>query len=390
MIAILTNFGAGFGPFVRALDLAREIRSELRKKLREQIVVVVPWVYGDAQKRIIEEEVTNNTELINSIYLSKDLGDCLKPLLFNGNHFNKTLEAIVNQFEKQKQKLNSLLKSTLQVVNLVGEVKMLAGSSIRLEVSRNPVISTPIECAYYTSIGYFTEILQQLLIEQELGTIDYSLIEKTLPTVQKLETDFRIHFQPKINSLSFKQDRSSLFPSEVTTPPLLRKPAHCSLSIDKGIYISLSGISGLNILYEEAMQLQVRKYANYNYDGLTPDCILPPSVISHHSITGIFARAAWNTIWLSNLTQTPLICPEYTEGDNPEIFFNLKTIQKYELAYTWRRKETSLLDIINSVAKGKEKTMKNIYRDMKEQFGTLDGIEFCSKRISEDFLEAHA
>ena len=390
MIAILTNFGAGFGPFVRTLDLAREIRSDLKKELREYIAIVVPWVYGDTQKRIIQEEVANNTELLNSIFLSKDLGDCLKSLLFNGNHFNQTLTAIINQYEKQTQKLNSLLKSTLQVVNLADEVKWLAGSSIRLEVSRNPVISTPIEYAYYTSIGYSTETLQQLLIEQELGSIDYSLIEKALPSVQKLESDFRIHFQPKLNSLSFKQESSSLFPSEVTTPPLLRKPAHCSLSIDKGIYVSLSGISGLNSLYEEAMQLQVKKYANYNYDGLSPDCILPPSVVSHHSITGIFARAAWNTIWLSNLTQTPLICPEYTEGDNPEIFFNLKTIQKYDLAYTWRREENSLLDIVNSVAKGKEKTMKKVYRDMKEQFGTLDGIEFCSKRISEDFLEAHA
>ena len=71
MIAILTNFGAGFGPFVRTLDLAREIRSDLKKELREYIAIVVPWVYGDTQKRIIQEEVANNTELLNSIFLSQ-------------------------------------------------------------------------------------------------------------------------------------------------------------------------------------------------------------------------------------------------------------------------------------------------------------------------------
>ena len=92
MLTILTNFGAGFGPLVRTFDMARRIRHQLKSIWDEPINILIPWVYGEDQLRIIKEEVADEPELLNRVFLSQELGDVIRPLLFSGEGLNEELD----------------------------------------------------------------------------------------------------------------------------------------------------------------------------------------------------------------------------------------------------------------------------------------------------------
>ena len=62
MLSILTNFGPGFGPLVRTFDMARRIRQRLEMALGEPVGIIIPWVYGEDQLRILREEASEEPD----------------------------------------------------------------------------------------------------------------------------------------------------------------------------------------------------------------------------------------------------------------------------------------------------------------------------------------
>ena len=105
MIGILTNFGPGFGPLVRTFDMARSIRKKLELNLGEPVKIIVPWVYGEDQLRILKEEASDEPNLWGNVSLSYEIGDALRPLLFSGKYFNEELRKILGIYKKQKKRL---------------------------------------------------------------------------------------------------------------------------------------------------------------------------------------------------------------------------------------------------------------------------------------------
>ena len=171
------------------------------------------------------------------------------------------------------------------------------------------------------------------------------------------------------------------------TPPLLPVPITPTESLDEGFYISQSGINGLESLYDEALILPGRAYSNRIHESIPADQIIPPRFIAHPAIKWAYARAAWNTIWLANLTSTPLICPSYENGDHPEIFFNNRTIEHLGLAAVWDRSHHSLEQFLENLDTSDLLSRQHvIYNAARLEFGTLDGIEYCSRQIVEDFI----
>ena len=372
---------------VRTFDMARRIRQRLEIDTGEQVSVVVPWVYGDDQLRILKEEAFDEPGLWDKVFLSPELGDALRPLLFSGEGFNEELSTFLRIYKKQKKALEDLLKFSLKVVDLNGRELHLEPGNIRLEVTRNPVVSMGIEYSYYSSVGYYSSIFEELLGSEEASGINYKLVEKAVFSVREMEADFRFHFQPVPRCLSFKENSQPLFATERETPPLIPLPKVPTESLERGMYVSVSGIPGLSPLYEEALRLPQTIYTNDRSRGFAEDRIHPPQYIAHPSVSRIFARAAWNTIWLANLTGTPLVCPGHVQDDHPEILFNLRSVSKMNLAYVWDDKKSSLEEFLAEVPCGKQKR-PNIYEEILERFGTLDGLDYCVKVITEDFLNA--
>jgi hypothetical protein len=133
--------------------MARRIRQQLEARLGEPVSIIAPWVYGDDQLRILREEASGEPGLWGRVFLSPELGDALRPLLFSGGGFNEELGTFLRIYKKQKKKLEGLLKSSLRAVDLKGDDSHFEPENIRLEVTRNPVVSTGIELSYYSSVS---------------------------------------------------------------------------------------------------------------------------------------------------------------------------------------------------------------------------------------------
>ncbi len=390
MLTILTNFGAGFGPLVRTFDMARLIRQRLKPILDESINILIPWVYGENQLQILKEEIadSNEPDLFDQVLLSPELGDALRPLLFSGDGLNEELDRYFKIYEAQKKLWDHLFKSSLKTVDLLNRLGQVEPKSIRLEVTRNPVLATNIEYSYYSSVSYFSSIFEELHQKRNIASINYKLIEKAFISFRKMEAGYRLQFQPVPRCMSFKENLKPLFSTERETPPLIPQPKMVNGNLKNGIYISVSGISGLFSVYKEALRLPQTIYTNYLPDKNSKVQVCPPNYITHPAVNRVFARAAWNTIWLANISGTPLICPDHSPEDHPEIFYNLKSASKFKLAHVWNSKEISLEDFLSIVPCGKQKPPK-VYLEIKNRFGTLDGLQFCVDNIVKDFLYAN-
>ena len=95
---IILNFLHGNGPYLRTIELALAVNDALEDKGYERKRIIVPLVYGDRQKRIMEE---NFGEAIRrrprEILLEKKLGSLIQPLLYSGNEsYNKSLKGFLS------------------------------------------------------------------------------------------------------------------------------------------------------------------------------------------------------------------------------------------------------------------------------------------------------
>ena len=388
MPTILTNFGPGFGPFVRTLDMARELTAQLKILGEESIDILIPGVFGEGQLRIIREQTFNDPCLRQRIFLSDDLGKCLEPLMFSDGDFNQHMLRFLGSYPRQQEKWNSLLTSRLSVTDIEGSPSTIDPETLTIEISRNPVIRSPIEFSYFTAIESQASIFEAILEEPDtIEGVDLGSVEEMLPFATEVERAFRLHFLPTIRTLSWRQDSTPRFPAERVTPPLIPMPVSPTEPLVEGLYISQSGIGGLQSLYEEAFCLPGRIYTNRAHTSVPVDQIVPPRFIAHPAIIWAYARAAWNTIWLANLTSTPLICPTHIERDHPEIFFNIRTVEQLGLAAIWDPAHEPLEEFLERL--DREPLLSNqrsIYNSILEEFGTLDGIEYCARQIVEDYV----
>ena len=204
-----------------------------------------------------------------------------------------------------------------------------------------------------------------------------------------MEREFRIHFLPTIRTLSSRQASTRRFADQRRTPPLIPAPTSPAETLIDGFYVSQSGINGLEYLYDQALSLPGRAYTNRVHESVPKDQIIPPRFIAHPSIKWVYARAAWNTIWLTNLTSTPMVCPSHQTGDHPEIYFNLQTVEHLGLAAVWERGRQPLGEFLEGLDTGElVSKQRAVYTDMLSEFGTLDGIEYCSQQIVKDYLQS--
>ena len=55
------------------------------------------------------------------------------------------------------------------------------------------------------------------------------------------------------------------------------------------------------------------------------------------------------------------------------------------LAYVWESQKKSLEEFLTEVPCGKQKPPQ-VYEEIRNRFGTLDGLDYCVNIIVEDFL----
>ncbi|MBX9907073.1 hypothetical protein K2X96_04235, partial [Patescibacteria group bacterium] len=149
-----------------------------------------------------------------------------------------------------------------------------------------------------------------------------------------------------------------------------------------GIFVTITGIEGLERLYAEARALGLKLYSN-DTDAVAGSVKALPHVIPNPAIAAQFARAGWGSIWLSMFCGTPLVVPQFDATDDPEIYFNNLAVEGLGIGIVY--KGQPLADIIREGAAMRAQSEK-ISADILGLWGTLNGNDVCARLFADSFL----
>lgn len=381
---IVTNFAYGTGPYLRTTELALAVNNEMEKRGHARFGIIVPLVYGEKQKRIMLEEFDEvNKKYSGEIWLCPKLGQILNRIFYGNNTYEQALKLWVDNFEELNTEVEKLFSGKIELENLDREKRVANGSDIVMELSRAGRVKYGIKSSYGVTFGHVSEILKNTsdVLEKEIA-VDRNLVKEAVKIAEKVESQYKFSCLAYPGTFSFLTNREPAG-REIFVPPTINPPRPNNDPIQDGIFVTITGIPGLERLYKEANELGLKLYSN-DPSAVPGGEKLLPSVIPNPKIKLQFARSGWGSIWLSQLAGTPFVCPEFDPLDDPEIYFNNICIEKLGLGIVYRGQ--SLSDILKEAEKLRPKIQK-INQELLDKFGTYNGNEYSAKIIVDDFLK---
>ena len=344
--SIFLNFAYGYGPFLRALDIAAEFNKILISKGYEPFNIVSPLVYGSRQIQIAKE---SHPEL--EIKFDVDTGAVLNKIFYKGKNYSENLKLISENYFKVEKEFNVVVE------------KLISEENVVMEISRNPRILSPIPLSYSSVMGLFSEFLQKSVNK---GMFSGNHVDKCIKIAKRIENS-----QTKI----FVSEPKSLGIEElcVSVPFIGTDVEVDQSSIEEGVYFYKSGINELYYL-----NIDFGKFKVYDSDKD------PVKIKFNKNIIGIVARAGWGTISNSVILNKPLIVFPYSEGDDPEIFFNVEVLKDLDIAaiYDSALSFSENLDIAIS----KLPNMCSFKNQILIKYGMLNGSRYCAEVM---FFDMH-
>ncbi len=382
---IVTNFAYGTGPYLRTTELALALNRELEAAGAERLGIIVPWVYGEKQRRIMLEEFGEYERAHpGEILLDAKLGALLRSVFYGGNTYEHALRLWVDQAERISREAREHLSAMITLEGLNGGEYSIRGSDIVLELCRAPRVSYGIAPVYSVTFGHISEILEHIVEEPaEAIAVDRALVRAAIPLARSLEAAAAFHGLAEPGTFSYLQNRAPRYPTEVAIPPTISPPKPSAEPFAEGIYVTITGIPGLERLYAGARSLGLKLYSN-DPKAVPESEYLSPHLIPNPRIKLQFARSGWGSVWLSQLAGTPFVTPDFDPFDDPEIYFNNRCIEELGLGIIYRGQPlVGILDQAERLRPGiSERNQK-----LLERFGTLDGNAYAAKRIAERYLE---
>lgn len=330
--SILLNFAYGHGPFIRTLDLARELGTEHK--------IIVPETNREKQETIVKER-----GLESRVIYDQKLGLILKELFFNGENYETSLEHFVANYEGCEERFRQELEKY----------------EIELEISRNPRVLTGIKNSYCTTMGLFSDFIKNAAT---LGILRKSLGVEAIILAKHIESGQRRIFvsEPAIFQLGENQ----------TGVPFITKPFKENReNLPRGIYFYHSGIENLETKLDIEGKIKVYHSTTHN-----------PGILTNPNIEAVITRAGLGVISESILAEKPLIVLPYESGDDFEIYFNLRRLKMLDLVQVY---DSSIPFEENlRLAKSKVRNIQNYKMRIMRKYGTLDGTKYVANLILED------
>lgn len=410
---IVANFAYGTGPYLRTTDLAIAFNDELERAGHERMGIIVPWVYGEKQKRVMREEFAEHEEKYpDEILLDAKLGELLRSVFYADCAYEEALVKWVKEYREVSLHAYQHLSFDFEVETFDGEKRMIDGTKIMLELSRSPRIRYNVAPVYMTTFANVADILERAQIVPEIA-IDRELLKQGVKaaewvernqkmrcmawpaTFAHLEKEFFPHRHAERSEASLEDERMRSFThvqddkekrgrynDEILVPPIAPPPILNNEEIKKGIFVTITGIPGLERLYQDAKRLGLKLYSN-DIEAVPGSMYMSPHIIPNKNIVCQFARAGWSSIWISMISGTPLVVPDFDAYDDPEIYFNNRSVEELGLGIVYRGQ--SLEEIFDQVPRIKAScaTMKE---KILERWGVLDGNRYCAKMFVKDFL----
>jgi len=381
---IVTNFAYGTGPFLRTTQLALAFNDELERRGKERYGIIIPLVYGERQRQVmLEEFAADDAKHPGEILIDAALGGILSPMLFGKESYESYIARWSSGVRDSSARAHAYLSGKLDLETLRGEKRRVDGKKIVLELNRSPRIRYDVAPAYFTSFAYLQDILEHArqAPRQEVD-VSPEILARALKEAEWVESAQDIHCIPYPGTFSYEHAYAPRYKDEVITPPLGPLFHLVRQTVEKGMYVTVTGIPGLERLYGEAKRLGLRLYSN-DIRAVPESTHVLPHIISDENIVFHFARSGWSSVWLSIDTQVPLIVPPFDPHDDPEIYFNNKAVEALGVGIVWRGESlTDLLEKRDAIAS----SQREVRDGVEKRFGNWDGIGVCAKLFVEKHL----
>ncbi len=390
---ILVNPAHGNEPYILGTAIAKGVSDRLAHQGLGRAKIVVPLLYGDRQKRILMEE---NPDATGLIHYDEEFGEILRDVTFQNGNFSQHL----TQINKHYDEVQRMLKQRFSIDAENFSTRNLGSNEIQIFSPRNVIatVDTASRVMVDAPQRYFAFplLISELLKETRKAELGFSdadlaaLIEKML----RVESGYSQVFIPKINPLSYRYSEDLLQqPTEVDgrdrvyTPAMKKDFQRSQGKINEpGIYVMFSGTGSIaettNKLIDAAAQGGLKVYTNKEVEGSTPVSL---DVLTDENILAVLGRAGWGTGWQVQNLALPWFVAPYETGDDPEIYFNNKTIEALKIGKILTDSDMSpkrLREVISDFSVG----MQGINQRIEDEFGTLNGIDFIADAIASDFL----
>jgi len=379
---IVTNFAYGTGPYLRTTELALAFNDELEKRGHARMPIIVPWVYGEKQRRIMQEEFGTRE---HEILLDEELGLLLKSIFYGDMTYAEALARWVNDAKVISEKAKKHLVGSLSLETLGGEKITVEKPDIALELNRSPRIRYNVAPSYMATFAYIAEILEHALKEnRDTIAVPEELLKKGIETANWVEEAQNMRSVAYPATFSGSPNYRARYPDEIMTPPNTSQfPTKNTTAMQPGIFVTVTGIPGLERLYEEARELGLLLYSN-DTEAVPGSVFALPESVTNDAMAFQFARSGWGSVWLSLFVGLPIVIPEYDKNDDPEIFFNNLMVEKLGLGIIYRGQPlTDILTQRGNITKNYEHMRENVTK----RFSSFDGNRYAAKIFVDDFLK---
>ena len=382
--SIVTNIAYGTGPYLRVTDLAIAVNDEMERRGIPRMRIIVPWVYADKQVRVMREEFSSHEEQYpGEIVLDPELGRLLKIVFYADSSYREALEQWVGRVKEVSSRAHAHLESSFSGIDLSGRTHRIEGKNIAMELSRSPRVRYDVGPAYFTSFAYIAEILEHARGVREIA-VPFDLLEQGIVVANWVEAAQKVRCLAYPATFSYRADSDHVprYAGEIMVPPIAPPPSEHHDSIAPGIFVTVTGIPGLERLYQDARRLGLCIYSN-DTDAVPGSILASPHIIPNKNILFQFARAGWSSVWLSMISGTPLVVPHFDPEDDPEIYFNNTSVDALQLGLIYRGEPLEeLLERRHIV----QESCGRMKQEIMRRWGTLDGNKYSARLFVDDFF----
>ncbi len=380
---IVTNIAYGTGPYLRITELCIAFNNELERRGHARMPFIIPLVYGEKQRAIMLEEFADYDKAHpGHILLDKKLGELLGSVFYAKSTYEDALAKWVATAPEVSKQIRKHLSGTLEVETLGGEKFTVNGKDIILEINRSPRMLYGVAPSYSTTFGYIADILEGAFREgRAVIDADPELLQKGVALADSIEGAQTLNMMAYPATFSWRDDYKDRYGATLV-PPITDLPEPHEGPMEEGLFVTITGIPGLERLYREARELGLKLYSNDTkaVEGSTKAI---PHVIPNSAIKLQFARAGWGSLWLSMFCGTPVVVPQFDPKDDPEIYFNNLAVEGMGTGIIYRGEP--LADVL-AKAPAVRAASKAMRENILARWGTHNGNEVCAKFFADHFL----
>lgn len=392
---LVLNPGHGNEPYILATAIGREVSKKFASIGMEQPILVMPLLYGDRQRRILLEENPNDASLL---YYDEQFGNILKNIIFGAGDFKQHLTQVNTHYDEVERMLNNRYHFDAQAITArsvaTQESTELSPRNIIGVIETGNRVPIKVPHRYFAFPEVLSRVLHESMQHPELGFSE-SDMKKLAERMIKVEAAYSQVFVPWVSTFSHQhasdldsQPQSFDGRSRIYTPAMKADIPRTTGEVNHGVYIMFSGtgsaVGANRSLIEAAHEAGIKAFTP-PWETIEGTEKMPPSIMADENILAIMGRGGWGTGWQAMQLEKPWLVAPYQEGDDPEVYFNNKTIEALKLGKVIGSEGMSG-DELRRSAQEISPGLHSLNDAIRQRFGTTNGIDYIADHIFQDLV----